>query len=702
MKNLGILVLLLASNVLAIYAKDSAVVYSRTVSQDSINKVELTNRSIDLTNYILSTLESLKLSPTEEFCVDKKKEIMNALNLDIYTDLKDFHLIVTEVNSILSDIKLNEMDKSMYIRVAKLKEKNLRTQALGKALSTPMTVFSNPSMGINALLTLARAGVELAAAKNELKINNEESLWKFNKANIENIDKASDFIFKHLSLAYSFNNKISKNYDKNAILTPELAKQYANFISYGDPHSIISGLENSHFSNVYDYYYHLGMAYAQIEGEYNKAKDCFLKFEKRNRNNTIFKNDYKLGFMSLTRLLHEQEILTKQEIDHLIEQMIGEVGHIKDNDIAYIVASMSYMNLANKCSSTELKKYYKSQAYDYILKGLTNIYGAQKDDLNLVNIIINDLEDVKQVSPKLHKDICFEILTKSKSLTIFDYTQILFSLNDSVSLAKLSDMLVVEKKKKEDDIVISVADGIISQMDSIRVYDVTTNSDALIVEYAIDLRGEKKDDIIKKIKKKCDKPKDIDEAFDYFFMLVNPADKDKGYCRVDKYDRKNYLEEGIYGEVMTELGLLENEEGSPKLKPSEALNAIFDYCENDALDISRLVCKANNKPVKKHERKDDVKNLMGDWGLDSTRVYKWAKSAYHWWYDEPQKITETKEFFYGDSLVYVPSRENLEENKSYVQVVVGEAKPTQLIFTYTKDELKLVSCQQGGDYHRFE
>ena len=274
MKKIGIFVLLLASNVLAICAKDSTNVYSRTVSQDNINKVELTNRAIDLTNYILSTLESLKLSPTEEFCVDKKKEIMNALNLNIYTDLKDFHLIVTEVNSKLSDIKLNEMDKSMYMRVAKLKEKNLRTQSLGKALSTPMTVFSNPSMGINALLTLARAGVELAAAKNELKINNEESLWALNKANEQYINEASDFAYTHLSGAYSFNNKIS--YDKNAILTPELAKQYANIISYDDPHSIISGLRNSHFSNVYDYYYHLGMAYAQIEGEYNKAKECFL------------------------------------------------------------------------------------------------------------------------------------------------------------------------------------------------------------------------------------------------------------------------------------------------------------------------------------------------------------------------------------------------------------------------------------------
>ncbi len=699
MRKIGLLVLFFASNFLAICAKDSTNVYSRIVSQDSINKVELTNRSIDLTNYILSTLESLKLSPTEEFCVDKKKEIMNALNLNIYTDLKDFHLIVTEVNSKLSDIKLNEMDKSMYMRVVKLKEKNLRTQALGKALSTPMTVFSNPSMGINALLTLARAGVELAAAKNELKINNEESLWALNKANEQYINEASDFAYTHLSGAYSFNNKIS--YDKNAILTPELAKQYANIISYDDPHSIISGLRNSHFSNVYDYYYHLGMAYAQIEGEYNKAKECFLKFEERNRNNTIFKNDYKLGFMYLTRLLHEQETLTKQEIDYLIEQMIGKQGHIRNNDIAYVVASMSYMNLANKYSSENLKNEYKAQAYGYILKGLSNIYSAEKDDLNLVDVIINDLDDIKQVSPKLHKDICFEILTKSKSLTIFDYTQILFSLNDTASLAKLSDILVVEKQKKEDDIVISVAEGIISQMDSIRVYDVTTNSDALIVEYTIDLRGEKRDDIIKKIRKKCDKPKDIDEAFDYFFMLVNPADKGKGYCRVDKYDRKNYLEGGIYGQVMDELGLLENEQGSPKLKPSETLNVIFDYCENDALDISRLVCKANNKPVKKHERKDDVKNLMGDWGLDSTRVYKWAKSAYHWWYDEPQKVTDTKEFFYGDSLIYVPSRENLEENKSYIQVVVGEAKPTQIIFTYTKDDLNLVSCQQGGNYYEF-
>ena len=693
MKNLGILVLLFALSFLDVCAKDSTKVYARIVSQDSIN---LTNRAIDLTNYIMSTLQSLKLSPTEEFCVNKKEEIMNVLNLDIYKGLKSFHLIVNEVNSKLSQIKLNEMDKRMYMRVAKLKEKNLRTQSLGKALSTPMTVFSSPSMGINALLTLARAGVELSAAKNEMKIQNEEKLWELNKANERYIDEASDYVYKYLSEAYSSDNI---GYDKNAILTSKEANQYATIISYDSPRLIISGLEDSYFSNVYDYYYHLGMAYAQ-EGEYNEAKECFLKFENRNRNNTIFKNDYKLGFISLTRLLYEQESLTKHEIDYLIEQMIGKEGHIKNYDIAYIVASMSYMNLANKCASEKLKNEYKIQAYKYIKDGLSDIYSAGKDDLNLVDVIINNLNDVKQVNLKLHKDICHNILALSQSLTVFDFTQILFSLNDKESLAKLSDILVVEKMKKED-IVISVKENIISQVDSIKVYDVTTSSDALIIEYDINVHGEKKNDIIKKIKKKCDDPTDIEEAFDYFFMLVNPEDKDKGYCRVDKYDRKNYLKGGIYEDVMSELDLLEYEEGSPKLKPSETLDAIFDYCENEALDVSRLVCKANDNPIKKHERKDDVKNLMKDWGIDSTKVYSWAKNVYRWWYDEPQKITDASEFFYGDSLIYVPSRENLEENKSYVQVVVGEAKPTQIIFTYTKDELKLVSCQQGNNYYKF-
>ena len=88
--------------------------------------------------------------------------------------------------------------------------------------------------------------------------------------------------------------------------------------------------------------------------------------------------------------------------------MIGKQGHIRNNDIAYVVASMSYMNLANKCSSENLKNEYKAQAYGYILKGLSNIYSAEKDDLNLVDVIINDLDDIKQVSPKLHKDMQYD------------------------------------------------------------------------------------------------------------------------------------------------------------------------------------------------------------------------------------------------------------------------------------------------------
>ena len=57
--------------------------------------------------------------------------------------------------------------------------------------------------------------------------------------------------------------------------------------------------------------------------------------------------------------------------------------------------------------------------------------------------------------------------------------------------------------------------------------------------------------------------------------------------------------------------------------------------------------------------------------------------------------------FWGNNLVYKPSYDNLEKGSQYIQIVIGKHKPTQIILTYTKEDLKLQSCQQGDNYYKF-
>ena len=59
-------------------------------------------------------------------------------------------------------------------------------------------------------------------------------------------------------------------------------------------------------------------------------------------------------------------------------------------------------------------------------------------------------------------------------------------------------------------------------------------------------------------------------------------------------------------------------------------------------------------------------------------------------------------FFWGDNLVYKPSYDNLEKGSQYIQIVIGKSAPTQIILTYTKKDLQLISCQQGDNYYKFQ
>ena len=159
------------------------------------------------------------------------------------------------------------MDRELYLQVAHLKKKMLSTQALSNALSTPMSIFDPVSGGINTILTLARAGVDLAVAQQEHDIEMKQDMWAFDRNNIVSLNGLTNAVFIAAKNAASNNDNI--DFDEEAILRPKKADEYNKILAETDSIEFVKGLErNTQFKDVYDY---LNCTFDLWEGE----TDCY-------------------------------------------------------------------------------------------------------------------------------------------------------------------------------------------------------------------------------------------------------------------------------------------------------------------------------------------------------------------------------------------------------------------------------------------
>ena len=559
-------------------------------NNDSIKQV-ITQRAISLANYYINVVSSLEQSTTISFCESKKNEILNNLRISKQQELPELRNVPLRIIDILQKIKVNEMDREVYMQIATLKRKNQSLQAFSNALSTPMSIFNAGSFGLNSVLTLARAGVDLAVAKREQEMEDIQGMWTFDRNNIVNIDELTRVVYEAIIEIVNNNNYINKASFENGVLTQQKAKEYNNILSNTNPYLLVSSLESQKekYKDLFDYYYHLGMGYVE-QNQYEKAKKYFNLFLNQ-CDNTLFYKDSRIGMVALTKLLHEQKDLTKEEAERQINLMIGKKsgqGHIADNDMAYLVASATYLELAKITKDDS----YKIKAYNCIYDGLDKMYNNNLNDASLVAAVMNCLDTIKLVDTDIHKKICVSILEKSRSLSPTDRVSILFSLKDDDMATSISQMFALEKNENSLSISLNVGQKVKLSMDTVCVYDFYFNhlNNPEIAEYTRLLRGKSKAEIKKEIN---DSIKDAltDASFKYFFTMVNPNNKKAGYCLLPGFNREDYLPGGKFEDKMVDVKLLMFEKG--RQKATDELNLILDYCEKNVSDFSKLVCVAN-------------------------------------------------------------------------------------------------------------
>lgn len=723
MKHLSLLFINLLCISLGVNARPSVVGVEKLsevpeVEIDSIEQIATTEKAIALINYYINTASSLEQSPSIEFCENKRNEILSNLKKSQFNNIPELKKALDELNNTLLGVEINEMDRAVYMQVAQLKRKNQNLQAVGNALSTPMSIFNGPSAGLNAILTLARTGVDLAIAKREQQIEDKEAMWDFDKINKETIGRLVNVIHSAASNYASFNS-YSRNFPEKAILNPTTAKEYNTALAAPRVRDMVDFLENQdNYKVLYDYDYHLGMGYIDL-GEYDKAKKYFNAFLAKSHN-SIFVVDSKIGMVAMTRLLYEQNSINENEALYLIKKMIGtsnNEGHLAYNDMAYIVASMTYLSMAERFNDLS----YEEKAYKCIYDGLLKMYYNNLSDVSLVASVMGSLERIKSVAPGAHKNICECILSNRNSLTATEQIRLLFSLNDNNIDESLSKMFVISRGKGDDVLSFklnSQSNGRVS-MDTVYMYDFSFDylNRPKVAEYTRLLRGKSKEEIFDSLKNAL-----TNARFKYFFTRINPDDKKSGYCLLPGFNREDYLPSGKFEDKMINLNLIKPTFADYEATPE--LISILDYCEKNMSDFSKLECKAN---VKVQKYKEASKKYW-----DTERRSVWADG---WEYldklnplselqnggifytqeDKDRDLKKYKELmnkynfedrdgvqFWGEELVYTPSIKNLKSVTPYIQIVIGKSTPTQAILTYTKKDLKLVSCQQGDNYYRFE
>ena len=139
------------------------------------------------------------------------------------------------------------------------------------------------------------------------------------------------------------------NLSENERLTEATANDFSLYISESDAAKRVRFLESHRatYQHLGDYYYHLGMAYLDINN-YTLAKPNFDKYLEMSKKNPLLRYDEKRGCIALAILMQENDINSRLQ-EALIADVITNLPH---NSAAILQCALIYLNKFNDKEKT--------------------------------------------------------------------------------------------------------------------------------------------------------------------------------------------------------------------------------------------------------------------------------------------------------------------------------------------------------------
>lgn len=377
-------------------------------------------------NYCILASYGIRHSPSLEYFENKKREMNSMLTMEPIKGIPEIHSYRQEIRETLDGLILNEYEKEIYYDILEIEKKNRKLVAVRNALQVPQFSVNVVSSVSNALLTAARAGIDLAVSKNEAEVQNIRSMWDFRK---EELYWTNDLVKNGFNYIQALYDKYDlKEYDR---LTDIHIEKYFNALAEDNPNTRMRRLEDDSvvFRNMYDYYYNLGMTYIEVDSVkgYKRAEPCFDEYLRLYGRNPLFQKDDKTGIIALTRLLYGK-ILDKEYQMKLVEIV---KTNLPENEIGYCVGARIYYDLEEK-----------EKAFNLLREGIDRV----EHDEALIEMALHYMKEIEMYD-NIYERVCGAILD-SKSLTFSQYAACVIGQGGNSRDLSLKELLVPKNNEK--------------------------------------------------------------------------------------------------------------------------------------------------------------------------------------------------------------------------------------------------------------
>ena len=339
-------------------------------------------------NYCINSLTNIIHNKSMSVLEHESDQILNNLTIEQIIGLYEINDFRIELLDAISRFSITEEERALLRRLQSIKRDNLKWTALSNALNPTMLLTGGGAMGpqlaFQALLTAARSAVEYQTAKNEQNIEELQAMWNLRKEDLEKINETRK---QALKLIFDIYNKY--NLSEMDRLTEATANNFSIYISEANAAKRTRLLESNYatYKNMAYYYYHLGMAYLDIDN-YDKAKENFKKYLDMYKKAPLFRYDEKSGCIALAILSNEKD-MSKEDINMYINIALKNLPH---NSAAIMQCAMIYL--------------YELNEYETGLKLIRDgIDDPQASDRQLLYMAAANLLPIVKQYPDLHAEI---------------------------------------------------------------------------------------------------------------------------------------------------------------------------------------------------------------------------------------------------------------------------------------------------------
>lgn len=426
MKSFLSIVLLILSSLVCVNA--------RNIDAHNPNQQELV---IAQMNYCINSLTNIIENNSIEVLDHELDQLLNNLTMKELVGLDEvarFRIsLLQNINSLQITNEERELLKRIQFKNRKLKKWDAISNALNGVLfilpgnsgsvSTKAVAIQTASL---ALFTAARTAIEYKRTGIQSDIEEMRQMWELRKSDLNTFTAQRK---SALELVISLFQKY--NLDEKDRLTEESCKRFNEIITTNDPHTRIRRLndEKNSYSKMMDFYYHLGMAYIDVN-DYKTAKPLFLKYLQMYKNAPIFRYDEKSGCIALAMLSFDKE-LSDSKREELIKSALE---NLPNNGAALVQCAIHRMAQQNRIND----------AYNLLRMGIDRTSISDKD--LIIDTTITLLENIKKY-PSVYKDICTAI-EGCNDISLTSYVSYLISSNQ---LTRLSELFIFLDRKPEEN-----------------------------------------------------------------------------------------------------------------------------------------------------------------------------------------------------------------------------------------------------------